>query len=218
MPGVPNHWVVYLHGYNEVAGTILAGDYGRVEAALLNAGYIVIAMTNTVENCYGNRQCTADVAALVTLYRSKLSLESQPYVLADSMGGFTLLNAIASGAIQPRAAVGWAINTDLAWDFSFGGARRPITAEYGISTSNPYPVATAGYDPMLENNAAYAAIPFTLWASDRDTVVSKSANSDRFAERVNLQGGSVVVISASGEHLDSSTFDPAAVVAFFNAH
>lgn len=69
---------MYFHRYNQDAGTILGGDYGRVEAALLNAGYIVIAMTNTVQKCYGNAQCNTDVAAVEKLYKSQLSHQSKP--------------------------------------------------------------------------------------------------------------------------------------------
>ena len=114
--GVPNRWVLYVHGFNQDASTVLAGEYGEVEAALLKAGYIVIGMTNTIQNCYGNAQCNADITAVAALYKSKLSLESQPYVVADSMGGFTLLNAISAGVIQPKAVVGWCFNTDLAFN------------------------------------------------------------------------------------------------------
>ena len=194
------------------------GDYGQVETALLDAGYVVIGMTNTVQNCYGNAQCNADVAALVEPYQSKLSLEARPYVVADSMGGLTVLNAIPAGVIQPKAVVGWCINTDLGWDYAFGGAAVPIRVDYNISASAPYAEATAGYDPMLQGGGVYAATPFALWGSYADTVVSRSANTDRFADMVNAAGGSVVVHTSSGEHLDSSNFDPTAVVAFFGAH
>ena len=64
--------MLYFHGYNQDASTIREGDYGKVEAALLDAGYVVIAMTNTVQNCYGNAQCNADIARLVMLYRSRM--------------------------------------------------------------------------------------------------------------------------------------------------
>ena len=218
MQGVPNRWVLYVHGYNQDASTILGGEYGEVEVALLQAGYIVIGMTNTIQNCYGNGQCNADVAAVLNLYQGKLSLESQPYIVVDSMGGFTLLNAVSAGVIQPKAVVGWCINTDLAWDYAYGGAATPITLDYGISSGNPYAVATAGFDPMLQAGAAFATTPSELWASYSDTVVSRAANTDRFAARVNASGGNVLVYTSSGDHLDSSNFDPAAVLAFFGAH
>ncbi len=216
--GVPNRWVLFLHGYNQDANTIHDGSYGDVEAALLHAGYVVIAMTNTTRNCYGNAQCNADVAAVAKLGKRELSLQPEPFVVADSMGGFTVLNAISSGALHPKAVVGWCLNTDLAWDYISGGARTPITADYSISAANPYAVATAGFDPMLQGGAVYAGTPFQLWSSDADTVVGKTANTDRFAAMVNASGGSAVVNASTGDHLDPSNFDPAAVVAFFNAH
>ena len=119
--GTPNPWVLYLHGFNQDANTLLSGGYGEVEAELVESGFVVIGMTNTTQNCYGNAQCDLDVAAVSELYQSTLSLQTQPYVLADSMGGFTVLNAISARAIVPRAVVGWCINTDLAWDYVSGG-------------------------------------------------------------------------------------------------
>ncbi len=216
--GVASPWVLYLHGFNQDANTMLSGGYGEVEALLVKSGYVVIGMTNTTQNCYGNAQCSVDVAAVSALYQSTLSLQTRPYVLADSMGGFTALNAISAGAIVPRAVVGWCINTDLAWDYVSGGAAAPVTADYDISAAHPYAVATAGYDPMLQSSSVYATIPFALWSSYSDTVVSRAVNSDRFAVMINQGGGSVVVHTSSGEHLDASNFDPAAVVAFFRVH
>ena len=216
--GVPNRWVLFFHGYNQDASTILGGSYGEVEAALLNAGYVVIAMTNTTQNCYGNAQCNADVAAVAKLSKSELSLQPEPFVVADSMGGFTVLNAISAGVLHPKAVVGWCVNTDLGWDYALGGAATPITADYSISNAHPYAVATAGFDPMLQGGAVYASTPFQLWSSYADTVVGRAANTDRFAAMVNASGGSAVVNNSTGDHLDPSNFGPAAVVAFFNAH
>lgn len=216
--GTLNPWVLYLHGFNQDANTMLTGGYGEVAALLVKSGYVVIGMTNTTQNCYGNAQCSVDVAAVSAIYQSALTLQRRPYVLADSMGGFTALNAISARAIVPRAVVGWCINTDLDWDYVSGGAAAPVTADYDISAAQPYAVATAGYDPMLQSSSAYATIPFALWSSYSDTVVSRAVNTDRFAAMINQGGGSVVVHTSSGEHLDASNFDPAAVLAFFRVH
>lgn len=216
--GTPSRWVIYLHGYDQTASTIWTGNYATVANALLSSDYVVISMNNTVQNCYGNPQCSTDVANLVRLYRQVLTLEPEPYVMADSMGGFTLLNAIASGSIAPRAVVGWCINTNLSWDFFSGGAAAPITSDYGISPASSYDTATSGADPMLDPGAVFASTSFALWSSYSDTVVLRSENTDPFTARVEAAGGSVAVYTSEGNHLDASNFDAAAVLAFFNAH
>ena len=215
---VQNPWVIYFHGYNETDASILTGNYSGAEQALLSAGYVVIAMNNTVQNCYGNAQCVQDVKALIEAAKEALSLTDRPFVMADSMGGFTMLNAIARGAVSPIAAVGWCINTNLGWDYTSGGARVPITADYDISEATPYAEATQGADPMLGGGAIFAQVPLALWSSYADTVVLREQNTDPFASMVRAAGGSVVVHTSQGNHMDPSNFDPAAIIAFFQQH
>ena len=158
---------------------MLDTKYVGMEAALLAAGYVVVGMNNTLQNCYGNAQCTQDVAGIVQLYRSKLNLAPQPYVLADSMGGFTLLNAISLRSIKPKAVVGLCLNTDLAWDFLEGHAAVPITAAYNLSDANPYASATSGYDPMLAGGKPFVPVAFALWSSYADPIRSHGDGSGR---------------------------------------
>ena len=217
-PGTTSRWVLYLHGYNETAASMLGGNYAPVTDALLAAGYVVAGITNTVQNCYGNAQCNADVAATITLLRSKLNLEPQPYLMADSMGGFQALNAISSGSAQPKAAVGWCINTNLALIADTGGLVPLLVPTYGITSDRPYPMATEGHDPLLQDGSVFTSTAFALWSSYGDTVVPRKRNTDPFAAKVRETGGEVTVHTSVGNHLDGSNFDPAAVVAFFNAH
>ncbi len=115
-------------------------------------------------------------------------MEPEPYIVADSMSGFTVLNAIAAGVLRPKGVVGLCLSTDLGWDYAIGGAAKPITADYNISAENTYKVAIAGPDLMLQGGSVYARTPFALWSSDADTVVLKAMNTDRFAARVKASG------------------------------
>lgn len=216
-PNVTSRWVIYFHGFGEGADVILTGAYGNTMQELVNHGYVVVAMNNTVENCYGNAQCSKDVAGLIANYRSVLNLESEPYAIATSMGGLTMLNAIAAGVVHPKAAVGWSINTNLGWAYAYS-AGPVIAADYDITESNSYGVATAGYDPILDGGKTFAAVPFDLWSSYEDTVVPRAENTDLFASLVNGAGGQVKVNTSTGQHLDESNFHSGAVVDFFNKH
>jgi hypothetical protein len=217
-PRVPSRWVIYFHGYGESADVILTGAYGNTMQELVNHGYVVVAMNNTVQNCYGNAQCSKDVAALIQNYRSVLNLEPQPYAIAASMGGFTMLNAIAAGAMHPKAAVGWSLNTNLDWDYLYGSAGPVIDEDYNITESQSYELATAGYDPMLDEAKDFADVPFDLWSSYGDPLAPRAENTDPFAAFVNAAGGEVKVNTSTGGHLDESNFHPGAVVDFFNKH
>jgi hypothetical protein len=210
-----NRWVINFHGYGQSGNQIMTDNNEEpVMLALVNAGYVVISMQNTMQNCFGNAQCVADTANTIALWKSYLSLAGQGYATADSMGGFTMLNSISHGTLKPRACVGWSINTDLNWDYLNGGAPSVIDAAYGT----PYATATAGYDPMLQPTSVYTPIPMMLWASPSDNTVLKANNSDAFATRINGAGGNVVVNTVTGGHLDPSNFNPTAVVNFFNAN
>ncbi len=218
-PETASRWVVYLHGYGELGSDIFTRHvYSRMTEALVKAGYVAIAMNNTTQNCYGNAQCDADVEALIGQWRASLNLAPHPYLMGDSMGGFTMLNAISHGSVSPAAAVGWSININLASTYQQPAAAKHITDAYNISDDNPYAAATATYDPMLQPATVYAVVPMMVWSSYHDKVVPRDLNADAFAARVNGAGGGVQVIDASGGHLDESNFDPKAVLRFFQSH
>jgi hypothetical protein len=216
-PGVANRWVLYEHGFNEVGWNITGGGnqgVTNVALSLANAGYVVIGMNNTFQNCYGNPQCGADVAAVIHQVTSQFSLAPQPYMFSESMGGFTMLNAITHGFVKPRAIVGVDINTNLAW--VEGLAPSVITAAYG----DPYATTTAGYDPMLVTGQALTnlLVPTMLWSSPSDTTVLQGPNALAYAALINgILPGTVQLQAATGGHEDLSGFNGPAVVNFFNS-
>ncbi len=216
----PNKWVIVNHGYNETS-QVVQTEYLQVTNLLMQQGYVIVALDNTTPNCYGNAQCVTDMRTTLATVRAALSLAPQPYFMADSMGGFEALNAITEGGIIPKALVGFCINTNMAWDYTSGGASTPINADYSISAGNPYAAATAGYDPMLVTGSPLnrlLAVPMLLFSSPNDTVVLKSQNTDPFAAKLNAAGGNVTVISTTGNHLDQSNFNGPAVMSFLSTH
>ena len=220
-PGIANRWVIYDHGYGEVGWNITGGGnagVANVAYALANAGYVVIGFNNTVQNCYGNPQCMTDTATVLTEVQSKLSLAAQPYMFAESMGGFTMLNSIMQGIVHPRAIVGVDINTNMAWDYASGGAAGPINADYNITTYSQMP---PGFDPMVATGAALnnLLIPTMLWSSPQDSTVLQQYNSLLYGAMLNaIYPGIVQQQAATGAHEDISGFNGPAVVAFFNSH
>jgi hypothetical protein len=221
-----NKWVIAAHGFGET-GQMIQNEYNNnganVSDFLYQQGFVIVSIDNVVQNCYGNPQCVTDVANAVNVVRSALSLAPSPYVMADSMGGEQILNAITHGAIKPKAFVGFCINTSLGWqnDPGLGNQASYVQTAYSFSDPAQYATATAGWDPLLASGSALAnlvATPTLLFASTSDTAVNKYANTDAYAALVNAAGGNVTVVTTSGGHLDPSNFPGAKVVNFFNAY
>ncbi len=220
MRNAANKWAIVSHGFGEDS-QVVQTEYLQVTNLLMQQGYVIVALDNNTPNGYGNADNINDIKTALATVRASLSLAPQPYMLADSMGGFQMLNSVAMGAITPKALVGFCINTNLGWDYTAGGAATPITADYGISASNPYATATAGYDPLLATGMPLdrlTAVPMLLFSSPGDTVVLKSQNTDPFAAKINSAGGSVTVVQTTGNHLDQSNFNGPLVLSFLGSN
>jgi hypothetical protein len=216
-PGIANRWVIYNHGFNGVGWNITGGGnvgVANVANSLATAGYVVIGMNNTFENCYGNPQCVADTAAVIHEVTSLLSLAPQPYIFADSIGGLTMLNATMRGIVKPRAMVGIDINSSLAYADSIGPGI--IDAAYGV----PYATTSIGYDPMLATGQFLTnlLVPTMLWSSPGDTTNLQSQNALAYAAFINgVLPRTVQLQTHVGGHEDLSGFNGPAVVNFFNS-
>lgn len=220
----PSKWVIVLHGFGENA-QVVQGEYNSGAAPLADTlyrqGFVIVSLDNTNRNCYGNQQCVDDLTHLSALLHSELTLETEPYLMADSMGGFQMLNAIATGAVHPRAVAGFCVNTNLDWDYRSGGAQGVIDAAYGIP-GQPYGQATEGWDPQRASGEALqrlVATPMLLIASDGDPVVMLDENSASFAAMLEAKGGHAEVLrKSSNAHVPPAVFDGEAVARFFHAH
>lgn len=219
-----NPWVIAMHGFNEDAHVVQVGynnGGADVSDTLFKQGMVIVSMENVNRNCYGNAQCVKDVRNVVKTVQGALSLEAQPYVMADSMGGFQMLNSIAQGAVKPRAAVGFCINTDLAWDYLSGNAGAVIDAAYGV-TQPTYSEGTAGFDPMLAKGEALknlAAVPMLLISSPGDPIVNMAANTTALAAKLKKAGGHVQVLdTGAAGHVVAADFPGAAVAEFLNKY
>lgn len=218
---VPSRWVLYDHGLGQSGVDISTSACdSEVVKALVRADYVVIASNYRNQSCWGNAQCVTDIAAVQKRWRERLNLASNPYVIAESMGGIVTWNAISHGALSPRAVVGIypACSLSSMYDDGSGPFDLDIQSDYGFSSPSGYAPATAGYDPMLAPASDFISFPILMWASYSDTSVVRSQNEDPFAARVNAAGGNVVINTSHGNHGDASNFDPQAVLDFFEKY
>ncbi|MGI4830850.1 MAG: alpha/beta hydrolase family protein [Janthinobacterium lividum] len=224
-----NKWVLTGHGYSQ-SGQMITQQYNsnahRLGRALMDNGYVTVTMDNTVTNCWGSQPCVADIKTVAAAVQSAFSLQSQPYLLGDSMGGLQILNATAQGVIQPKALVGICINTNLHWIYfkqNQGGVSL-LRGAYGFTTDEQYASATAGFDPQVAAATAgtaqanLVAVPMMLFSSDQDVTVVKAFNAALLAKTLNAAGGKATVVNTTGAHEDPSNFAGDKIVAFFNQH
>ncbi len=225
-PQRKNKWLIAAHGYGE-DGQIFQQEYNTegatVSDTLWNAGFVLVTLDNVDQNCYGNQQCVTDVGNAVAKVRGELSLEDDPYAMADSMGGEQILNAITHGVIHPKAFAGFCINASLKWqnDPTRGKQAPLIRTAYRFQAAADYRTATAGYDPLLAQGEALnrlTGVPMILFESPTDLIVDKVANTDALAAMLKRAGGDVRVVSTTGGHLAPSNFQGQVVADFFNAH
>jgi pimeloyl-ACP methyl ester carboxylesterase len=211
-------WIIYNHGFGQTIDSIVtnAPQYEFVES-LAAAGFVVVASQYRNLACWGDMECAEDIANLQTLWRSRLNLLPQPFVIGESMGGIVTWNAISHGTLKPLAVVGIYPACNLAAMYTNSVFVPTIQTAYGFTSSEGYAAATNGFDPMLTRPSTFVRMPIQIWASNSDHVVVRSQNENPFASAINAAGGSVIIHTSQGEHGDPSNFDAPAVISFFSS-
>lgn len=211
-------WIIYDHGFGQTIYSITAHppQNGFVQA-LAAAGFVVVASEYRNLACWGNWECAEDIANLQALWRSRLKLSPQPFVIAESMGGIVTWNAISHGTLKPLAVVGLYPVCNLAAMYAEAPFQPTIQSAYGFASPAEYAMATMGFDPILTPPSTFAAIPIQIWASYADRIVRRSKNEDPFAQAINAAGGNVTINTTQGNHGDPRSFNAAAVIAFFSS-
>src|SRR5215469_3262180 len=93
-PQTANPWIIYNHGAGQTINSILSDPVHNLSVqSLAAAGFVVIASEYRSVTCWGNTECTTDIANLQSLWRDQLNLSSQPFVIGESMGGVVTWNA-----------------------------------------------------------------------------------------------------------------------------
>jgi hypothetical protein len=78
--------------------------------------------------------------------------------------------------------------------------------------------AWAGRSAKAVEPVTPARLPMIVWASAGDTIVPRSTNGASCVARATAAGTPATLVPTVGDHGDPSNFDPAAMVAFFDAH
>ncbi len=227
-PHGDNKWVIVTHGYGtdgllSLYTTFESGS--DVADALYQAGYTVVILDNTVQNCYGNAQCVADIANVIAKMHAVLSLAPQPYLAGDSMGCLQILNAVAQGVVSPPAMIGYSCSTSLASLHNDSrGDEGNLMPDFGYTASAQYAAATAGYDPLLTSQtpglmqSRLAAVPTLMIGDNADPTVNTAANSVAYVQAIDaVRPGDALFNQINGSvHVDPAQFNGPQAVAFFN--
>lgn len=213
---VPTGWanggkcVVYHHGRTELASHLTSDtDKSSVVNRLTDDGYIVAASDAAGDN-WGNQASLDAYAALKTYLDSNYAPSAYAY-WAQSMGGLSALNAIASGVVVAGVYGAFqACSLAAMFNANVGATYPPsIRTAYGIaSDGSDYSSKTSGFDPLLASASAYLRVPMRFVASASDVSVTKTANSDAMAAHVAGQLAEHDVITHTGVHGDASVHKP----------
>lgn len=209
---------IYFHGSSGTAASAWSDTLVRpVINALVAAGYIVLSVDTG--NDWGNQAAQDLYYAAYQYVRDHYAIK-QVFHLGQSMGGLASLNTIAARRVPAAAWCGIypACNLDNMYtntgaQGNFAGA---INTAYGIS--GDYAAKTAGYDPMLKDARLFRTLPMMFFASTSDTVVRQANNTDAFRTLISGTGATSTLVQCTGEHGDTSHFQPTVVVNFFETY
>lgn len=216
--------ILHFHGHGGDAHSTFDANGDLVVrayyAALVASNYTIIASDlGGGDGVWGSPLSVEAAENALKWYRARYSY-SNLYVMADSAGGASALNFIASHK-EKVAGVVLHYPVCAVSNMYVHGWTTQIDAAYGGSSSNEF----AGYDPVYENPRVFYGVPFRIYASSGDTIVTKAQNADLFVTKL---GGTVNAnvtaaafspevdeVATSGDHGDDSNFDSASDVAFF---
>lgn len=220
-PNIKNKCVIFFHGLGGHAKDMWNSLESPLFKGFLDAGYVIIASDYTNPSCWGNAQSSIDIDNLISLYQKYLNIQNEYYLVIESMGGITGLNAIAhSQTCKAKAVIGIYPTANLTslYDNGNGSMAGSIAAAYGITDPSQFATKANGYDPMLRDGNIYKNIPMLFWSSYSDTTVPRATNADAFASKINELGGNVTINTSTGNHGDPSNFVPQDAVNFFGKY
>jgi hypothetical protein len=191
--------VIYHHGRGEVARAIKDKPKGGIAPLLLTHGYTITAC-DAAGNNWGNQ---AGLDEYDKLTRDLAGNFDCLLILAQSMGGISgLLSAIDGRTPKLAGWYGIAPAVNLAACNSMADLRPSIVA------------AGAHRDPLLIEASRYPVIRYRAAVSYGDPLVQRAENWDRLG--LHLPGKpEASTLDATGDHGDSSHFNAADVLAFY---
>jgi hypothetical protein len=208
--------ILYVHGHGEDENAPFAEPV-KVDLihCLLRAGYPV-ASSAAHGNAWGNSLANVDYEALLALLVENYAI-NRFVVLSQSMGGISGLNVVKNRRMPQ--IIGWAgiYPACSLLDIHANHASLGIAIEtaYGVPKGGDLEHWTSGHDPVTFLGVFFSGIRMRFYASDRDSVVRKSSNSDRMHEIVSPFALESSVVSCAGNHGDPTHFQPADILEFF---
>lgn len=181
--------------------------------ALIADGWVVVTHKGGNNPLHwGNNESDLAVTAAIAWLKSTFNI-TKMVALGQSMGGLSSLRALSKNAsITNWYGIYPVCNLDnMKNNAAYGGG---VTTAYGGQAG--YDVAKANTDPMLIPATLFAGKKMRAIASSGDTVVPRAQHSDLFKTRI----AGVVTLTVdthTGDHGDTTAFQPAQVVAHFNS-
>lgn len=206
------HVVVYHHGSNEDQGSYrTADDKGSLITALLGAGFSICS-TNAFGVDWGTQRSIDSYSRLVDVVTARL--DGGVVHLSQSAGGISGLIGIAQRAFRADGWAGIFPACNLA-ALERGRLGSFIDDDFQVDVEHPFQERARRFDPLGRPGSAFS-LPMRFYASPDDTVVSKELNSDLMAAHVVDDAPEQTVVECSGDHGDSSHFQPTDLVGFFD--
>lgn len=206
--------VVYHHGvgenYTHLTSDSLKAD---VVARLLSDGYLVASSSAAGDN-WGN-QAGLDAYAALQTYLVTNYAPTKTAIFSQSMGGCSGLLTAATGDYVAWFGIYPVCSLANMFGSNAGTYASSIRTAFGIaSNGSDYSTKTSGFDPLLLSASAFDRLPMRFWSSSGDTVVTKAGNSDLMAAHVAASKAESANIACTGNHGDTSHFDPQGVSDF----
>lgn len=215
---VPDNYVasavVYHHGVGETYTALTADSLkADVVARLLADGYLLAGSTAAGDN-WGN-QAGLDAYAALQSYLVTNYAPTKTAIFSQSMGGCTGLLTAALGGYVAWFGIYPACSLASMFASNAGTYAGQIRTAFGIAANgSDYSTKTAGFDPALLSGSAFVRLPMRFWASAGDTVVGKTANTDAMRTVVASSKAESDVTVCTGDHGDTSHFNPQEVSDF----
>jgi pimeloyl-ACP methyl ester carboxylesterase len=209
VPGQPPvGLVIYLHGVDDDASTIVGEDKRVAVVNQLVADGYVVAASDAYFNAWGNPSSQDAYVALAADLSQRYGT-SRTFLLAESMGGAAGLQILANDRIPGvlgLAGISPLVDIDVAVD---EGQEASLRKAYGgalpADTDNPAKLPTADF----------AGKHLRFYLAPKDEVVVSAKNADPLVERIGSVAD-VSVVNCQGGHVDDSCFQPDDLAGWFN--
>lgn len=213
--------LLFCHGKGGDESNFNVARSKTTRDAFMDDGNWIVIQSNAGGVNWGNQGSIDDYEAAED-YADRSYPIAATAAYGQSMGGTTCLNTVHAGNIENVFALimisAW---TDfrMAWDHPqdyTGGIRTAYFPGLPKTLAN-YLTYTAGYDPTLLPDSAFAGIAFQMTASPADSA-TQYANSVNWLDKITPYSPEAQLITVTGPHLSTAHFLPDSVMAFLTRH